>query len=117
MQEEVEIFMKNLEIAKTNILERNQKVKALQDSFELDMEILGATAIEDQLQDKVPETIAFMREAGIKVWVLTGDKVETAINIGYSSRLLSTDMIIFHITHKNVKEIKVALKFAYDEVK
>ena len=39
------------------------------------------------------ETIKFMREAGIKVWVLTGDKVETAINIGYSSGLLDSNMI------------------------
>ena len=56
------------------------------------MELLGSTAIEDKLQDGVPDTIRFMREAGIKVWVLTGDKVETAINIGYSSGLLDNQM-------------------------
>jgi P-type E1-E2 ATPase len=46
--------------------------------------LVGATAIEDKLQDKVGETIASLKKAGIKVWVLTGDKVETAINIGLS---------------------------------
>lgn len=44
--------------------------------------VIGCTAIEDKLQEGVDETIKFMRSAGIKVWVLTGDKVETAINIG-----------------------------------
>ena len=50
---------------------------------ERDLTIVGATAIEDRLQEGVPETIESMRAAGIKVWVLTGDKEETAVNIGY----------------------------------
>ena len=58
---------------------------------------MGATAIEDKLQDEVADTISFMKEAGIKVWVLTGDKVETAINIGYSCALLKPDMEEFVI--------------------
>jgi P-type E1-E2 ATPase len=53
--------------------------------IERDLELVGSTAIEDKLQDGVPETIKYIRDAGIKVWVLTGDKVETAINIGFSS--------------------------------
>ena len=48
----------------------------------------GATGIEDRLQDGVPDTIQSLREAGMKVWVLTGDKKETAINVGYASHLL-----------------------------
>jgi len=52
------------------------------------MELIGSTAIEDKLQDGVSETIQFMRQAGIKVWMLTGDKVETAVTIGHSSGLL-----------------------------
>lgn len=50
------------------------------------------TAIEDQLQDQLQETIECIRRAGIKLWVLTGDKVETAIEIGYASKLLSPSM-------------------------
>ncbi|KAH9632831.1 hypothetical protein HF086_005886 [Spodoptera exigua] len=53
---------------------------------------VSVTAIEDKLQDGVPETIANLSMAGIKVWVLTGDKQETAINIGYSCQLLTDDM-------------------------
>jgi len=54
---------------------------------------VGTTAIEDKLQENVKETVEFMKQAGIKVWVLTGDKVETAVNIGFSSGLLDNDMI------------------------
>ena len=54
--------------------------------------MIGATAIEDKLQDGVPQAIANMGLAGIKIWVLTGDKQETAINIGYSCQLLHDDM-------------------------
>lgn len=46
--------------------------------------LLGATAIEDRLQAGVPETISTLMRADIKIWVLTGDKQETAINIGES---------------------------------
>ena len=57
-------------------------------SIECNLELLGATGIEDKLQGGVPEAISSLQVAGIKVWVLTGDKQETAINIGYSSRLI-----------------------------
>jgi P-type E1-E2 ATPase len=56
--------------------------------IEHDLELVGSTAIEDRLQDEVKDTVEFMRKANIKVWVLTGDKVETAINIGISAGLL-----------------------------
>ncbi|KRW99867.1 P-type ATPase, cytoplasmic domain N [Pseudocohnilembus persalinus] len=69
--------------------------------MEQKMNIIGSTAIEDKLQDKVPETIKALREAGIKVWVLTGDKLETAINIGYASKLLDSSMKRFEITIEN----------------
>ena len=61
--------------------------------IEKDLVLLGATAIEDKLQDGVPQTIANLRKTGIKIWVLTGDKQETAINIGYSCQLLSDELI------------------------
>jgi phospholipid-transporting ATPase len=73
--------------------------------MEKDFVLIGSTAIEDKLQDGVGETIEFIKDAGIKVWVLTGDKVETAINIGYSCRLLSNDMNQFLINATDPKEI------------
>ena len=53
--------------------------------IEVNLELIGSTAIEDKLQDGVPETIILLRQTGIIIWVLTGDKVETAINIGFSA--------------------------------
>jgi magnesium-transporting ATPase (P-type) len=57
-----------------------------------ELNLLGATAIEDKLQDGVPHALKQLLEAGIKVWVLTGDNVATAINIGISCNLLEADM-------------------------
>lgn len=54
--------------------------------------MLGATAIEDKLQEGVPDAIHTLQLAGIKVWVLTGDRQETAINIGMSCRLITESM-------------------------
>jgi P-type E1-E2 ATPase len=65
--------------------------------IERDFDLVGSTAIEDKLQDEVADTIEFMKNAGIKVWVLTGDKIETAINIGISCKLLNEKMEIFII--------------------
>jgi len=55
--------------------------------------LIGSTAIEDKLQDEVADTIKSLKESGIKIWVLTGDKIETAINIGYSCKLLTNEML------------------------
>jgi phospholipid-translocating ATPase len=59
--------------------DRAEKIEAVSDELEQDLRLLGATAIEDKLQDGVPEAIADLKRAGIKIWVATGDKLETAI--------------------------------------
>jgi P-type E1-E2 ATPase len=59
--------------------------------------LLGATALEDKLQEGVPEIIEDMHGAGIKVWMLTGDKMETAENIGFSSKMFNDKMYIFKL--------------------
>lgn len=61
-------------------------------NLEIDFEISGSTAIEDRLQEGVPEAILHIRKAGIKLWILTGDKIETAVNIGYSCGLLDAKL-------------------------
>ncbi|XP_067844412.1 phospholipid-transporting ATPase IA [Heptranchias perlo] len=71
------------------------RVLKLEESYELiekNLQLLGATAIEDRLQDNVPETIETLSKADIKIWILTGDKQETAINIGHSCKLLTKNM-------------------------
>uniref|UniRef100_A0A671VB82 Phospholipid-transporting ATPase n=1 Tax=Sparus aurata TaxID=8175 RepID=A0A671VB82_SPAAU len=59
--------------------------------LETNLHLLGATGIEDRLQDGVPETIASLRKAGLQIWVLTGDKQETAVNIAYACKLLDPE--------------------------
>lgn len=68
---------------------REDNVSKIAEKIEHELILIGSTAIEDKLQDEVSETIKFLKEAGIKVWVLTGDKIETAINIGISCELLT----------------------------
>jgi len=85
--------------AARNILDdsREAVVKALSAELECGLDLLAVTAVEDKLGYEVPETIAFLREAGMKIWVLTGDKRETAENIGYSARLLDAAMRVVHV--------------------
>jgi P-type E1-E2 ATPase len=66
----------------------------MEEILEREFELIGATAIEDQLQDNVKGTIEAIRRAGVKVWMLTGDKKETAINIGISCGLVAPDMAV-----------------------
>ena len=74
--------------ASTSLVNRQEQVERAGDMIEQDFELVGATAIEDKLQDGVPEAIEKLRRANIKMWMLTGDKRETAINIGHSCRLI-----------------------------
>ena len=78
--------------AMASIVGKDEKVEQVQSEIESGMTLVGSTAIEDKLQEEVKETIEAFKETGIKVWVLTGDKVETAINIGYSCGLLNNSM-------------------------
>ncbi|KAL2834103.1 hypothetical protein BJY01DRAFT_259642 [Aspergillus pseudoustus] len=71
--------------------------------IEKDFYLLGATAIEDRLQDGVPDTIHTLQTAGIKIWVLTGDRQETAINIGMSCKLISEDMTLLIVNEDNAQ--------------
>eukprot|EP00760_Papus_ankaliazontas_P007334 PhM_4_TR1332/c0_g1_i1/m.48657/K14802/DRS2, ATP8A; phospholipid-transporting ATPase len=68
------------------------KLRVLYSELEVDMELVGSSAIEDKLQDRVPLTISNLRRADISVWMLTGDKQETAINISFACALLTSDM-------------------------
>ncbi|GLD94843.1 hypothetical protein PINS_up003468 [Pythium insidiosum] len=65
----------------------------LMEEIEENLELIGATAIEDKLQDGVPKCLEHLTKAGIKVWMLTGDKEETAINIGYACSLLDNSIM------------------------
>lgn len=81
--------------------DKASRVDECMEELERDLILLGATAIEDKLQDNVPETIDTLLKAGISFWLLTGDKQETAINIGFSCKLLSRDMPLIVINEES----------------
>uniref|UniRef100_A0A3B3TB65 Phospholipid-transporting ATPase n=1 Tax=Paramormyrops kingsleyae TaxID=1676925 RepID=A0A3B3TB65_9TELE len=90
----------------------NNRALKLEESYELiekNLQLLGATAIEDKLQDKVPETIETLMKADIKIWILTGDKQETAINIGHSCKLLTKNMGLMVINEGTLDGTREAL--------
>ncbi len=74
--------------ASTSLVDRQEMIERAGEMIEKDFELAGATAIEDKLQRGVPETIDKLRRAKIKLWMLTGDKLQTAVNIGHSCRLI-----------------------------
>lgn len=78
------------------------------DDIECNLELVGITAVEDKLQKEVPESIATLLAARIKLWMITGDKQETAINIAVSCRLFrsSTDILLCNATsHEAAMEL------------
>jgi phospholipid-transporting ATPase len=91
-EEEYSSWKKIFDEASATINDRQSALDNAAELIEKDLTLLGATAIEDKLQDGVPETIFTLMEAGIKVWVLTGDRQETAINIGMSCKLIKSNM-------------------------
>uniref|UniRef100_A0A9J7XBU0 Phospholipid-transporting ATPase n=2 Tax=Cyprinus carpio TaxID=7962 RepID=A0A9J7XBU0_CYPCA len=94
-EQEYEAWLKRHEYAETSIENREELLLESAERLETNLTLLGATGIVDRLQEEVPETIEALQEAGIKVWVLTGDKQETAINIAFACKLLRpTDHIL-----------------------
>jgi len=91
-EEEYKQIKIKLNSAYNDILDRKNKISQIFDEIESNLTLIGATAIEDKLQDDVADTLETIRMAGIKVWVLTGDKKETAINISHSCKHFSNDM-------------------------
>jgi len=85
---------------------KDEWLNDLYDSMEQDLRFVGASAIEDKLQEGVPATIAKLIEANIRVWVLTGDKQETAIEIGRSCKLIQEDMEELILSSKTISEFK-----------
>lgn len=76
--------------------------------------LLGATGIEDRLQEGVPESIEALQKAGIKIWMLTGDKQETAVNIAYACKLLEAgDKLFILNTQSKVRIMRLNLSFCF----
>ncbi|XP_076350906.1 phospholipid-transporting ATPase IF-like isoform X2 [Tachypleus tridentatus] len=117
-KEEFQSFDKKYKMARTEIVAREEEVSRVIDEIEQNMTLLGATAVDDKLQDGVCETLVALKEAGIKIWVLTGDKEETAVNICYSSGHFQRDMEVIKLAqeetsaqyYKKLVEIKMMIE-------
>ena len=94
---EYNTFEKNLNEALVSLENKDQKVNEVYDKIENNLYLIGTTIVEDKLQNKVPETIRDLRLAKIKIWMLTGDKMNTAYNIGLSCNLISKNMKTFNV--------------------
>uniref|UniRef100_A0A2S2QFH4 Phospholipid-transporting ATPase n=1 Tax=Sipha flava TaxID=143950 RepID=A0A2S2QFH4_9HEMI len=94
--------------------EREQRLDSVYDEIETHLKLIGVTAIEDKLQDAVPKTIANLLLAGMYIWMLTGDKQETAINIGFSCQLLSDDMVLWVVDGHTQDQVESQLNECID---
>ena len=94
-EEDYNFWINKLHEDELNNQHRQRAIDKLYDIIETNLILLGGTVVEDKLQEKVPETIKEIRSAGIKVWVLTGDKLDTAENIGRSCNLLTKEQKLF----------------------
>ena len=113
--EEAERWLKEYKSAQLSTSNRDEAIAATGAALEKGMTVVGVTAIEDRLQDEVPEVIADLAKAGIIVWMLTGDKLETAVNIGYSCNLLVPNMNIIMISGVDkFEDFASLLKKEYD---
>ncbi|CAG8666231.1 54_t:CDS:2 [Cetraspora pellucida] len=113
--EEYNVWARNYAEASSSINDREEKIEQACELIEHSLVLMGGTAIEDRLQEGVPECIATLSTAGIKIWVLTGDKTETAINIGFSCNLLQKDMLLIIISASDKESTRNQLKEAIDK--
>ena len=104
-EEEMKHFHFELEKAEQVLTQKEERLEMIYSRLESDLTLLGATAVEDQLQENVPEVIHDFQRAHIKVWMLTGDKFETAKNIGASCKLIQKDDVIYELRSKKDVEL------------
>ena len=88
---ETEDWMRAYADASASLVNRDERLAACAEAIERECQLLGATAVEDKLQEGVPETVQTLRAAGALVWMLTGDKLETAVSIAHTCRLIDKD--------------------------
>lgn len=114
-QEEYSHINKGMKEACLSIQNRDYLLESLYKRVETGLHLIGTTAVEDTLQDGVPETIAHLKEAGIKVWLLTGDKVETAVSVAYLCKLLERDMVLLHLVRQQDAQVCQTLLNSFKE--
>ncbi|KZT25558.1 phospholipid-translocating P-type ATPase [Neolentinus lepideus HHB14362 ss-1] len=102
--------------ATQSIKDRDEEIDKANEQIEHSLTILGATALEDKLQEGVPEAIETLHRAGIKLWILTGDKVQTAIEIGFSCNLLKNDMEIMILSADSPESARAQIEAGLNKI-
>ncbi|KAG2005574.1 calcium-transporting ATPase [Coprinopsis cinerea AmutBmut pab1-1] len=111
-------FVKEHHAASIRLEGRNEAMAAVVEQYlEHDLELLGLTGVEDKLQDDVKSTLELLRNAGIKIWMLTGDKVETARCIAISTKLVARNQYIHELSKlKTPDQIRDQLDFLQNKL-
>lgn len=105
-QEEYDNWIKEFDEANNSFIDRICKLSDVAGKIERDLNFVGITAIEDRLQEGVSDCIENLSIAGIKIWLITGDKIETAINVAQSCNLLLPTMRYYVISELRAEDIR-----------
>ncbi|TCD59897.1 hypothetical protein EIP91_011212 [Steccherinum ochraceum] len=115
-EEEYMNWQRTYDAATSAITDRDEEIEKAAELIEHSLIILGATALEDKLQEGVPDAIETLHNAGIKLWILTGDKVQTAIEIGYSCNLLKSDMEIMILSADSLQSAQLQIEGGLNKI-
>jgi phospholipid-translocating ATPase len=102
-------FKRKYQVANSVLHDRQAQIRSVIDSIEHDLELLGVSGVEDKLQENVKTCLESLRNAGVKIWMLTGDKDETAKCIARSARLVDRTQEIFSISVRNRRDAQLKL--------
>ncbi|OHT15009.1 putative phospholipid-transporting ATPase IA [Tritrichomonas foetus] len=114
--EELEQWLRTYHEAESSIEDRDKKVAEAAKEVECDLSVIGVTGVEDKLQEGVPDTIYWLRKADLKIWVLTGDKLETAVAIGRTTKVILPDSDVIIIGTESHEEVGHLLESAQREI-
>lgn len=109
-------WVRTYEAASSATENRDEEIEKAASAIEQSLLLLGATALEDKLQVGVPEAIETLHRAGIKLWILTGDKLQTAIEIGFSCNLLKQDMEIMILSADSPEETRAQIEAGLNKI-
>ncbi|ESK92514.1 phospholipid-translocating p-type atpase domain-containing protein [Moniliophthora roreri MCA 2997] len=115
-EDEYMVWSRTYDAATNAIENRDEEIDKANELIEHSLLILGATALEDKLQEGVPEAIETLHKAGIKLWILTGDKLQTAIEIGYSCNLLKNDMDVMILSADSAEQARSQIEAALNKI-
>ncbi|KAF5360300.1 hypothetical protein D9758_009101 [Tetrapyrgos nigripes] len=115
-EEEYLTWSRTFDAATSATENRDEEIDKANELIEHSLQLLGATALEDKLQEGVPEAIETLHRAGIKLWILTGDKLQTAIEIGYSCNLLKNDMDIMILSADSPEQARSQIEAGLNKI-